>query len=562
MELSRRTLIISGCGGAGFAWLQPFPAWAAALSGPAPDLTPIVERVRAFAEADLREKGLPGMQIALVGPGGAEATLAVGLADLDARIPAAPGQLFQIGSISKSLTAMAILVLAERGRLDLDARAKDLLPEIPLPPEPITVAQLLEHSSGLPNGAGESLFPQVPGGRFWTGFPPGSRFSYCNTGYNLLGHIVARTSRMPFDRALRTLVLEPIGMRSARPVIRMADRAAYATGHARLREDMPWLPRARLTEARWMDFTDAAGSVGATASDMLRYLRFIIQVGRGKGAPLFSDAAAQRYRSPTIDTNLTGEQYGYGLRHRLVDERPALGHTGGMIGFSSAFTVDPAAGVGVYASVNVGGAGGYRPVELNNYALAMLRAAAIGSPLPDPRTRAEPTIPEGLHPRVIGQWRSADGSEMMITGRAGRLFVSSGGVERPLVPAGNALVTDHPALSPYVLSHIDDPRPAILIGDRLFGRDRAPAIPAVPPRVAVLAGTYFTPQAWTSHAPVHAVGDRLYLRGAALREASDGSWRFVDPALASERVWFENYVDGRPQTLNFSGVHFLRQSVS
>ena len=351
-------------------------------------------------------------------------------------------------------------------------------------------------------------------------------------------------------------------MRSARPVIRMADRADYATGHVRLREDIPWLPQARLTEARWMDFTDAAGSVGATAADMLRYLRFIIQIGWGKGAPLFSDAAAQRCRTPTIDTDTPGERYGYGLRHRLVEERPVLRHTGGMIGFSSAFTVDPAAGVGVYASVNAGGAGGYRPVELNHYALAMLRAAATGSRLPEARAPAEPTAAPALEPKVAGHWLSADGSEMTIARRSGKLFVSAGGLERPLLQAGNVLVTDHPALQPHVLSLAEGPVPAILIGDRLFGRDRAPTVPAVPLRLAALAGTYFAPQAWTSNARVYAFGDRLYLRGAALREASDGSWRFADPGLASERVWFENYVHGRPQTLNLSGTHFLRQSVS
>jgi CubicO group peptidase (beta-lactamase class C family) len=558
MELSRRHLIGAGAAAAGLACVGPRPAWAAAAQG----LAPVVERVRAFAEADLAAKGFPGMQIALVGPGGASAAFGVGLADLDARIPATADQLFQIGSISKSLVVMALFVLADRGRLDLAARVKDLLPEVPLPPEPITVAQLIEHSSGLPNGVGESLFPKVPGGRFWTGFEPGSRFAYCNTGYNLLGHIVARTAGMPFDRALATLVLRPLGMISARPVIRMADRAAYATGHVRLREDIPWLPGAPLAEARWMDFTNAAGSVAATAPDMVRYLRFVVQLGQGKGDSLFSDAMAQRYRTATIDTDTPGERYGHGLRHRLLEGEPVLRHTGGMIAFSSAFTVDPAAGVGAYASVNIGAAGGYRPTELTSYAIALLRAAAAGRPLPDVATPGATNLPEALAKDLPGRWLGADGGDFTIAHRSGALYISSGGLERRLMPSGSALVTDHPGLAPFLIARHEGPEPMLRLGARLFGRDRAPAQPPASARTAVLAGSYFAPEAWSSWARLHAVGDRLYSGALELREAPDGSWRFADPGLASERIWFQDFVDGRPQTLNASGVHFDRQSMS
>ena len=100
------------------------------------------------------------------------------------------------------------------------------------------------------------------------------------------------------------------------------------------------------------------------------------------------------------------------------------------------------------------------------------------------------------------------------------------------------------------------------LGDRLFGRGRPPAAPPASPRVAALAGSYFAPQAWSSHARIYAIGDQLFVGGNLLRQAADRSWRFADPALASERIWFENFVEGRPQTLNASGVHFVRQLVS
>jgi CubicO group peptidase (beta-lactamase class C family) len=118
---------------------------------------PVVERLKAFAAQELADKGFPGMSVALAVPDGFSAAFASGFGDLDRRIAATPDQLFQIGSITKSLTALTLFVLADRGRLDLDARVQDLLPEHPLPPEPITLTHLLEHSSGLPNSLGDSL---------------------------------------------------------------------------------------------------------------------------------------------------------------------------------------------------------------------------------------------------------------------------------------------------------------------------------------------------------------------------------------------------------------------
>lgn len=562
MGIKRRDLIGFGAAAAGLMLIRPKAAWAVALQARSAAFATLVERVRAFAEADLAAKGLPGMQIALLGGNGESAALAVGLADMDGRVPATPDHLFQIGSITKSLTVMALFVLADRGRLDLDARVQELLPEVPLPPEPITLKNLIEHSSGLPNGVGESLFPRVPGARFWTGFAPGARYSYCNTGYHLLGHVIARVSRMPFDLALRSLVLEPLGMTKAKPVIRLADRAGYASGHVRLREDVPWLPGARLTEARWMDFTNAAGSVAATGDDMVEYLKFIVRLGQGKGAPLFSDAMAERYRTATIEAG-PGDRYGHGLVHRLLEGAPILRHTGGMIGFSSAFNADPAAGVGAYASVNVGGAGGYRPNELVNHATSLLRASAAGRPLPAVAGPApEPAVAEAVAQRLIGRWLSADGGEFTIANRSGALFVTSQGQEARLMASGKAFVSDHPMLSPHMIALFEGPTPLLRLGDRLFGRETAPARPAPSPRVAALAGSYFAPEAWSSYARVFAIGENLFLGPNMLRQESDGSWRFADPELAPERAWFEDFVDGRPQTLNASGVRFTRQSVS
>ena len=401
-------------------------AGAAALAAPLraqPDRTilkagkrnygPAIERIRAFAAAELADKGFPGMQLALVGPEGFSAAFAVGWADIDRRIPASPEQLFQIGSIAKSMVALCLFVLAGQGKVDLGARAQDLLPDYPLPAEPITVTQLLDHSSGLPSGA--RPFPSVPGGRLWTGFTPGSRHSYCNLGYGLLGAIIERASGMTCGRAVEALVLRPLGMTSSEPVIRIADRSRYATGYVRAREDVPWQPRAQLAPAQWIDTDFPAGSVAASAADMARYLDYLVALGRGRGAPLLSNPLAQRFSTPTIDAGEYGKGAGYGngLISIPIGGQPSFGHTGGMPAFSSFFLVQPEAGIGGYASVNVGGMAGYRPREVVEYACEILGAAAAGRPLPEVR-QPKPDAALKDPARFTGRWIGTDGRDMVI----------------------------------------------------------------------------------------------------------------------------------------------------
>jgi CubicO group peptidase (beta-lactamase class C family) len=535
----------------------------AATAGAAPGAAyeEAVERIRAFAAEDLAAKGFPGMLIALVGPNGYSHSFGVGFADRDRRIPVRPDHLFQIGSISKSLTDLLLFALVDRGKLDLDSWVQALLPEYPLPPEPITVAQLVEHSSGLPNTL-YSPFGNLPGGRLWTGFPPGSRFSYCNLGYALLGRVAERASGMSLAHAMRNLVLKPIGMTAAQPVILSEHRERYATGYSRTREDIPWMPRAPLSPAAWLDFDNAGGSVAATGPDAIAYLRYIGTIARGKGGPIMSDALARRYGAPTIDAPEFGQggRYGNGLASIELDGRACYRHTGGMTAFSSAFTLDKETGTGCLASVNVGGAGGYRPRELTEYAMALLIAAGAGQSLPAVR---EPTLPKAVEQpeRFTGRWVSESG-DLTIAGRGGTLFVSAAGKERPLRQARkNGFFTDHPALAPYSLVFEGEEAPLLRIGSRLYGRGKAPAIPRSPERLAALAGFYYNAGAWDPRQIVSVVGERVFMDSEALLEAPDGSWRFVNPDLVPERLWFENMAGGRPQQLNVSGTRYDRMSV-
>src|SRR5262249_34840630 len=141
-----------------------------------PRLDAAITAIRAHAEEHLRHFGLPGMTLGLTTPSGLSTVLNFGFANRDSRAPIIPETLFQIGSISKVMTATVIHQFVAEGYFKLSDRVSTLLPVVHLPAgNAITVQHLLDHVSGLPDDA--PMF--VPGG-LWTGFAPGTHWSYSN----------------------------------------------------------------------------------------------------------------------------------------------------------------------------------------------------------------------------------------------------------------------------------------------------------------------------------------------------------------------------------------------
>ncbi len=521
------------------------------------DPAPLLDALARYAAAEVAAFGLPGLTMAVAGAEGLDATITLGFSDLDRGEPVRPDQLFQIGSISKSMVALCLYRLADQGRLDLDATAASILPEVPWPDARITIATLLNHSSGLSDIT--PAFPRSPDGRLWTNYPPATRFSYSNPGYDLLGLVVARASGMPYHRALAALVLGPLGMAGAEPLILTRDRARYPTGY-REYGDGAWFPDSGIAPGPWLDIETPAGSVAATPADMARYIAYLVRLGRGRGAPLMSDALAQRYVTATIDApDFTPKgRYASGIATVDVDGRRCLHHTGGMILFHSSITVDWQAGGGVFASTN-SGAGNYRPRGITHHGCRLLRAFAEGRPLPAaPAIVALPRVEHAAD--LAGRFLAAGGDALVIEAADGALSVMADGTRGRLRREGEGRFSvEHPRLARHEIAYLPG-RPKhdrLWWGATLYGRDEAVATPPAP--LARLAGLYVNDSPWVGRCSLVARGETLVMEGSgALARAPDGSWRVSGDELPAERLWFEATIDGRPERLVLSGVDLRR----
>jgi hypothetical protein len=395
----------------------------------------------------------------------------------------------------------------------------------------------------------------------WSGFKPGTHFSYSNTGYELLGHLIDRIAGKPHPDAIREAVLNRLGMTATKGIITDEDRAQYAVGYYPFYQDRPSLTQVPMSVAPWTDEDTAAGSIASTAEQMAHYLQFLLALGTGKGAPVLNDRSAQRFVKPVIDAAIFGPKarYGNGLATVLIDGKPCLHHTGGMICFTSSFHVDPAAGVACFASVN-GDLGDYRPRKTTAFAVQLMRAVRANAHLPaapDPMGKLTIAKPGDY----AGHFVSDSGDALDFVMRSGQLVLESGGVTGRLQQADkDTLMTDHPKWAPHIFSFVREngKLAALWWGERLLGRNAARPQPAVPDRVRALAGNYLNRDPWVGGAVLLAQGKQLVVEGGGpLVETKDGYWKLADPN-SPERFVFDAELNGRAFRLNDSGSDMLR----
>ena len=552
MHLSRRTFTGSALGlalGSQFA----FPAFSQTRA----DLVGALSAIRAYGDAHLRYHNLPGMTLGLVTLDGQRTVLNFGYANPDARTPVTPDTLFQIGSISKVMVALILHQLAAEGRLRLTDRLSDLLPSIPLPAgNAVQIQHMLDHVSGLPGDA-----PMFPEGGLWTAYPPGQHWHYSNTAYEILGKLAEHLGGKPLAQLLRERIFVPLGMRRSRGAIVGTDRLLYAQGFEAADQVAPYVRGVPLRPAPWVDVTFGAGSVGSTADDMLPFLRALTDAAQGKSALGLNSEQARAFAAHAVRSETPGMSYGNGLMHVGNAGRTYLHHTGGMLSFSSSFHVDIATGVGAFASSTLNAFAEYRPRLLTRFAVDALSNALAGRHLPPP-----PPLEVSLAdaPSYVGRYSGPAGTFEVRAGYP--LTIFSAGQSAALQHVDDNLFrTAHPLFRSFSLLFERKGGTVTLAswGPNAYLREGAAGeLPASNAALRKLAGRYIDDNPWYGAAPVVERGAKLWLgTETPMTKIGDNLWRVGKESWSPERASFANFIDGRPQTLMFSGEKFLRHDV-
>ncbi len=180
---------------------------------------------------------VPGASVVVIRDGKVIVRRAYGMADLERRVSAVPETDYRLASVSKQFTAMAVMLLAKDGKLRYDQPVRDFLPELPAATRAVTVRHVLNHTSGLWDY--EDLVPEsrttqlddrdvvaLLGSKDSLYFSAGSEYRYSNSGYVLLGMIVARVSGMTLPQFLRARIFEPLGMQASVAHVEGSDTVA------------------------------------------------------------------------------------------------------------------------------------------------------------------------------------------------------------------------------------------------------------------------------------------------------------------------------------------------
>ncbi len=357
-----------------------------------PGLAEAFERIGTFLEHELPLTHAAGAALAVTDRDEILGVVVRGFADVASQAPVRPETRFEIGSISKSFTALVVLQEAEAGRLDLHVSVNDLLPDLHLPEPfgPITLHHLLTHSSGLYIGTEEA--PTGPGAirrlrQTQPGFAPGEHFWYSNDGYKLVGAILEHVVGQPVHEIVRSRVLEPLGMSSSVAAITNDVRTELATGYEPMFDDRPPHRSLPLVPARWLVSNTADGSIVSNVIDMSAYARLLLNGGAGPQGGLLSEEAFASFTTPHMDdSDEPGWSYGYGLDVGDIDGQHLVGHSGGMVGYTAYLLTEPASGLGVVMMLN--GMGARLPSV--RFALDAVRAAIGGEALPAFTEPADP----------------------------------------------------------------------------------------------------------------------------------------------------------------------------
>lgn len=379
-----------------------------------------------------RQKQAVGIVVGVVEPNGRRVVAWGSPADGDPRMLDGD-TIFEIGSVTKVFTSLALADMVNRNEVALDDPAARYLPENVKMPErsgkPITLLDLSTHRSGLPPIPGNlKLNPRNPYAadysmndlyQFLCGYTlprdPGSEFEYSNLGAGLLGHLLAYRAGTDYESLIRTRITQPLGMPDTGITLSSSMEQRMATGHNAMLAPVGNSELPTLT---------GAGALRSSANDMLTFLEAFL--GYRESTLATAMQAMLDVRRPAGQI-----QIGLGWLLNSADGQEIVWHNGGTGGFSSFVGYDPQKRIGVVVLSNAFTQGGV--VDIGFHLLNPQRPLASPEP---PRQHTEIPIDPGLLDRYTGRYRATPNFLLEITRDGDRLFAQAF-VQLPHNPPGD-----------------------------------------------------------------------------------------------------------------------------
>ena len=293
--------------------------------------------VDAYIEGKMRKRHVPGVSVAVVKDGKVALLKGYGVADVEHNVPATADTVYQLASVTKTFTAAAVMMLVKDGKLSLDDKITDLLPDLPKAWEAVTVRHLITHTSGIKSYTAVESFSKTMRKDYAPReiidlvvkepllFPPGERWDYSNTGYFLLGLIIEKAAGKPYADVMAERIFKPLGMdrtriNDLRDIIKDRARGYEFDGKA-------------LRNGEYVSPTQpfSAGALVSSVSDLVKW-----DAALAEGKLLDASTLEAMWKPTPVKQGQA--EYGFGWQVGKRNGHGFVAHGGGIPGFSTQIT--------------------------------------------------------------------------------------------------------------------------------------------------------------------------------------------------------------------------------
>lgn len=380
--------------------------------------------------AQYAKSGSPGCAVGVLRHGATVLAKGYGYADLDQSLPITPRSRFYMASVSKQFTAMALLMAEQDGKLKLDDSIRKYVPELPAYADAIPLRRLLDHTAGfrdylslwgMRGFSNESVLKEQASlalvfRQKALNFPPGTDYSYSNTGYLLAAVALRRATGQPLESYVQDKIYKPLEMQSTRFQADHGDPVPNRA-HGYQQRDKAW----KTVDVGF----DVIGSGGmySNIEDMLRWARNFEK-------PVVGTGLLAKLQTPgnLVDGRPTHGGYALGM----IDKGGAIFHTGGAVGYSTLILRVPKEELTVLCLCNVGGV----PIESLGRQVARVYTGAPVVQIPVDRftPAPRPWQPGEMEKLAASYWSEELFTIWQLTPRDGKLYLQTDGAESLVEP--------------------------------------------------------------------------------------------------------------------------------